>query len=329
MQAYTPAALDPGFGYTKASTSLRDITIQSVAGEPIELLANEIGPGTGGIVATVDGRELFVGPLAVRQSPVRYFSLKENKPDDTTTRFVGLTALAMALPNDPTPVRLVTALPVNHYFNMRAHAETAFLGSHEVIVNGQRKSFDIERCRTTVQGLEALFDQLLDDSGAVVAPWAMQTIAVVDIGFYTTNLIVVHRLEPIRRLCKSIPIGISAAWKLLADFIHREIGVELSLYQVDEIAQSNIVQAKGREWDVSDAVSKAITSVAAEINGEIETAWPQRPFSRIIGVGGGMLRMGLKILPDELVPVLNPQNANVHGGLKLARREGTWLQKTS
>jgi len=329
MQDYTPAALDPGFGYTKAISLVRDVTIQSVAGEPVELLDNGIGPGTGGIVANVDGQELFVGPLAARQSPVRYFSLRENKPDDATTKFVGLTALAMALPADPAPVRLVTALPVNHYFSMRAQAESAFLGRHSVTVNDQHKSFTIERCRTTVQGLEALFDQLLDDDGAVVAPWAMQTVAVVDVGFYTTNLIVVHRLEPIRRLCKSIPVGISAAWKLLADWIYREKSVELNLYEVDEIAKTNVVQAKGHEWDVSEAVTKAIQSVATEINGQIETIWPQRPFARILGAGGGMLRMGTRILPGELKPVQDPQGANVRGGLKLARRETTWRQQTA
>ncbi|MHB1651699.1 MAG: ParM/StbA family protein [Desulfitobacteriaceae bacterium] len=326
---YTPAALDNGFGFTKALTDTRGITVQSVAGEPTELLDNCFGPGKGGIVANVDGRELFVGPLAARQSPVRYFSLKENKPDDSTTKFIGLTALAMALPEDSSPVRLVTALPVNHYFTMKAAAEQSYLGHHDVIINGQSKSFEIERTRTTVQGLEALFDQLLDDSGSVVAPWAMQTVAVVDVGFYTTNLIVVHRLEPIRKLCKSIPVGISAAWRLLADFIYREKGVDLSLYEVDEIAKTNIVQAKGTEWDVSDAVGKAINNVAQEVNGQIETVWPQRPFSKILGAGGGMLRMGLKLLHGELVPVLNPQGANVNGGLKLARREATWRQTIS
>lgn len=321
---YTPASLDTGFGYTEALTMVKNFKTQSVAGEPIQLLNSNLGSEIKGIVSEVNGRELFVGDLAINQSPARYFSLKENKPNDAITKFIGLTALSQALAEDDERVRLVTALPVNHYFSMKEEAEQMFLGQHKVTVNGRIKEFEVECCRTTVQGLEAAFDQLLDEEGNIVAPWAMQPFAGVDIGFYTTNLFAVDKLQPIRKLCKSIPVGVASAWKLLTDFIYREKGIELNLYEVDEIVKTNVIHAQGAEWDISSAVRRSLESVATEINGQVETLWSQRPFVKILGIGGGMLRMGMRILPGELVPVKDPQGANARGGLKLARREATW-----
>jgi plasmid segregation protein ParM len=323
---YEPIALDSGFGYTEALSTAKRSIMPSVAGEPIDLLDTGLVSSPGGIVSEVNSRKLFVGDLAIRQSPARYHSLKENKPDDEIAKFIGLTAISMVLPEGQSRCRLVTALPVSHYFGFKAAAEQSLLGHHVVTVNGSRKVFTVDQCRTTVQGLEAVFDQILSDSGTLIVPWATQTIAVIDVGFYTTNLVVINRLEPVRKLCKSIPVGISAAWKLLANFLYKEKGIELNLYELDEIVKTKTVQSKGLIWDISKPIEFALKSIASEINGQIETLWPQRPFARIFGAGGGMLQLGPKILPGELEILKDPQGANVRGGLKLARRETTWQQ---
>lgn len=319
------AGLNPGFGYIKASTDFDTIANQTIAGEPIALLPDtELEEND--IIATVDGRTLYLTNLALRKGDPIYFSINEDKANDEITNFVSLATLAQALPYD-CEVRVVNALPEKLYFKQKADAESRLLGPHKVIINGEERNFTITGIRTTLQGLDIILDQVLDDEGNMCVPWGKNFLAGIDFGFYTTLLTAINRFKPEERFCKTIDIGVWKAWGLLTKYLETNFNYVLRIEEVDELIKDPIINVNGQDYDIAPAIESAIKSTANAINGQIMRYWPHRQFYKIFAGGGGVYHFGKLVLPGELTPVKDPQKSGVNGCRKYSKREAVWQRK--
>ena len=90
-------AIDIGFGFTKATDGNRSIVFKSVLGEATGLQFQgsilDDASAEDHMQLEVDGRSLFVGDLAERQSNVRFFTLDQAQ---FVSRFAKSLALAAA-----------------------------------------------------------------------------------------------------------------------------------------------------------------------------------------------------------------------------------------
>lgn len=327
-------SVDIGFGFTKAlDQSGKDLMFPSVTGSSRPLHQNIIS--TGGLDSNPNiiytdsvghkdyadsvGKTLFVGDLAIRQSPFKYFSLKESKPQDSRTRILLEVALA-SLSNAPSEqVILGTGLPVTFYFEQKESMEKLCTRNHHIniMVNGIQMERDIEVIQTHVfpQPLGSVMNWMLDSQSAIRSELksAMSgTIGVVDIGFFTADYLLLDRLEPISDHSRSTRSGISTALKSLSDS-----GIDLPLYQLNREIQLGRYRSES---------AVAFRGLSEQIATEIETFWPHNVQTVIVSGGGGsVLRSHLAIQGEALqnaTYLSDPNMANVYGYMKMLRRTG-------
>lgn len=307
------AALDLGFGYTNGKRGSLEFGFPSVTGPARKLLDFDLSEKAALDYMQDLKRDLFVGDLALRQSSTVNFSLKEQKAQQSQISSILETALGI-MSNGPfsEELNLVSGLPVTFYFEQKEqmtdllkgiHSLELQLGDHEI-----DKRVIINQVKVVPQPLGSAMDFLLHEDGSMRADckkWAAGSIGVLDVGFFTNDLLVLNKMEVLRDHSRSLRSGMSVAYKAMSD-----AGIDLPIYQLDK---------KIREGSFAAAKEKAFSALAGQILGEIETYWGNQ-LDLILVTGGG----GADLFPyiQHQIPdaVLLGQMSNVRGYHKIGRR---------
>lgn len=311
------AAVDLGYGWTKALASGRTWAQPSVLGDSRPLFDESIREDD------VRYNDLFVGSLALRHSEVRYFSTKETKAATWTTEVLLRAALSVVAPDDV--VNLVTGLPVDYYFSQKAAFEkllTEFRPDTATVTLGReaprRVCPVVNRFKLVPQPLGAAMDFLLDDQGGLARrEEARGRILVIDLGYYTLDLLVLEDGREINKASCSPPgLGVDTAYRLLQGYLKEQLGKAPARYELDRY----VIAGNYEGYDIRPLVQKAFRTLAGQLQLEIDGL--NMTFTRSLLAGGAMPQVAeyLDVPNKYLLP--SPQLANLRGYGKIAAR--TW-----
>ncbi|WJJ55372.1 hypothetical protein QB910_000128 [Dabrowskivirus KKP3916] len=341
-------SIDLGFSFCKAIINGKAYIIKSVVGDSKQLRFEDLRMSRSEgdhIITDMRGRKYFVSDLAVTQSKVQQHSLKANRFDSTATKVLLHTLFGMGLGSGEFEGYAVSGLPVSHYTEFKDDIRKLFQGtpvngktsssimkhSYSVYANGEdlQGDFTCLDSRYIPQPFGALLDVMLDDNGN----WKRKElgnkmVAVIDIGFGTSDIYVTDSLEASDGMSFSSPVAMNTVYALIAQEIEERGGGDfsLALHRIEENVRKGSISIRGKEFDLKPVIKYAHETVAAQLIGEIHNKWNNEEWriDNVFIAGGGGRALHKYIEPEfantELIE--DSQWAVVRGYNKWGKR--TW-----
>lgn len=323
--------LDIGYGFTKCTDGRRQQIFKSVLGEPSEVQFTESlvedGTPTPRHIE-LDGEAWFVGELAELQSRGRSFTLD---PQQFVSRHALPLALAAIAPlvADGEPVRLVTGLPISFFRRQRGELTALLNKRHRVILidaagNRSERNIPVDRVKVIPQPFGSLFHLVLDDSGRPVGQNLLkEKVGIIDVGFRTADYTISDRTRYLERGSASSDSGISTAFAAIANVLQEKSGVNVELYRLYEAVDRGSIKIRGKRYDLTRMVERALAQLAQKIATEANRLWADDwDIDAIVLTGGGGALLAPHLTPlleGEVLPVPADSDArlnNVRGYFK-------------
>jgi len=184
----------------------------------------------------------------------------------------------------------------------------------------------ITQSRLLPQPFGTLLNKVLSNKGDIEDKGLVnRTVAVIDIGFGTTDILVSESLTPIEKLTFSTPTAINHTCRLISSKILEKFGVMLPIYKLSDIITSKKFIQKGMSHDITSIIDWASASTSEQLLGEIQIKWLNDwEIGHVLFTGGGSILLYQYLSPyfpsSELV--VDSQWANVNGYTKWGMR--TW-----
>ncbi|WP_336763481.1 ParM/StbA family protein [Paenibacillus sp. USHLN196] len=261
------SVFDLGFSWAKGKKNNKLFIQPSIAGESQPMFDTNIKPNDFFFEDT-----MFVGDLALRQSEIKYFTLNKQKSEAMTSEVILKTGLGYL--NGSKKFNLVTGLPILFYFKQMSEMEdmiNRLAESDPYEIKKGRSNFskvklNIDKYKIVPQGYGIAMNHLLNKSGKIQNKAdAKKKILVVDLGFYTLNLLGLDGLE-IMKESTSLFLGVEKAYKLLRKYLQDLVGTAPAIYELDKYVLSGTYEGH----DIRHLVSKAFKALAMQIQNEIE-----------------------------------------------------------
>jgi len=330
--------IDIGFGFTKATNGKDNVIFKSIFGDAADIqFWADFGDDTPTdyIHVTIDGKSYFIGDLAEQQSSVLHFTLDQEKLITQFVKILSLTVAGMFMKKGASvnvPINVVSGLPIG-YFKENHERFNELLSGHHLITyhasDGREtnKEIYINKVRMLPQPMGSVLNMLMDEKGKIVdKDLAAQKIGVVDIGFRTTDFIVMDRLRYIDRGSRTIDSGISKGFSIIANKLREKAGVSVALYRLYRAAETGTIKMRGHGFAFSKVRDQVYSQLAAVIAGEIDRLWADDwDIDTIILSGGGSRELAQYLQPlitGNVLPVdlsRDPRLNNVSGYFKYGR----------
>jgi plasmid segregation protein ParM len=300
------SAVDIGFKNVKGIINGKKVLMKSVVGDAKTLRFEDLNMGTKSadhLKSKVGSKEYFVSDLAIEQSDTVYYSLNDDRFNSESTDVLVKTAFGLGFGNESTQTAVVSGLPASHYVVYKKDIETLFLGSHRYAVMDNRKllkgSVKVTEGKFIPQPFGALLDRLLDESGRVSDKQLIgKTVAVIDIGFGTTDVFVASMLNTIERLTFSTKTAINHSHNYISNKIEENFGILLPLYSIEKIVETQEFRNKGKSYDMTQLIQKAYYNTSSQLIAEITNKWKTiHEIDHILLAGGGGIALAKQILP--------------------------------
>ena len=325
--------VDLGYGFVKASDGKKDRIFPSVVGQartlryitdesPEQNLINNLH-------VVVDDREYFVGDLANRQSDVVLFSLNENRMDERISKVLLSTVLALLAEGRATNYNIVTGLPVGYFTETKQALTQLYKGRQTITLKRNQNPVQdytlmVNEVKVLPEPFGSLFDLILDYSGNIVDEnLAASKVGIIDVGFRTTDYIVVDNLENIDRLSGSSTTALSTAYVLISELLKEEFKISKPIYQLDQIVRSGSIRISGKTYNLEEIKKHAFGVVAEKLITEINSLWTNKwELDMVFITGGGGVALAEYLMPhfENSLLTKEAQFANVYGFRKLAQR---------
>lgn len=325
--------VDLGYGFVKATDGRKDTIFPAVVGQARNLryVNDEVTEQNylNNMDVIVEEREYFVGDLANRQSDIVLFSLNENRMDEGISKVLLTTSLALLANGQGAEFNVVTGLPVGFYTETKQTITQHFKGRHNITLRlnqqtEQEKTLQVNEVKVLPQPFGSLFNLILDQNGVLIDEnMAAAKIGIIDIGFRTTDYIVVDSLENIDRLSGSSNTALSTSYIMIAEMLRDEFRITKPVYQLDDIVRQGVIRISGKTYNLEEIKKHAFAMVAEKLITEITSIWINRwELDMVFITGGGGIAIADYILPyfENAILVKEAQFANVYGFRKLAQR---------
>ncbi len=297
--------VDIGYGVTKAVQSDGQVKhFRSIVGVGV--------PETFGIsksnftVVEVEGNPYTVGEAAKQHRLPIIIVRSRNIIESIAYR-----ALLMASVGDVKGSHsVVTGLPLG-YFN--ADKSRVMKRFKEILPGSEIK--------IVPQPIGSFYDLLFDDDGEIQhAEFMDKRVAVLDIGTYTTDLLVTDKGTPVAGVSGSIEIGIDTLFTEIRKNLlpmRRNIGS----VEIDTALRTNTMKRRGEQMDISDILAEAKAAVAANIwswtNARLGT---EEDMEALVLTGGGGEILRNYFTQGNIITPKSPFLSNAIGFCKIARR---------
>jgi plasmid segregation protein ParM len=330
--------IDIGFGFTKATNGQDTIIFKSIFGEAADIqFWADFGTDTptDHIHVTIDGKSYFIGDLAEQQSSVLHFTLDQEKLITQFVKILSLTVAGMFMKKGASvnvPINLVSGLPIGYFKENHERFNELLSGHHTITYHASDgretiKEIYINKVRMLPQPMGSILNLLMDDKGKIVdKELAGQKIGVVDVGFRTTDFIVMDRLRYIDRGSRTIDTGISKGFSIIANKLREKAGVSVALYRLYRAAETGSIKMRGHGFAFSKVRDQVYSQLAGVIAGEIDRLWADDwDIDTIILSGGGSRELAQYLQPlitGNVLPVdlsRDPRLNNVMGYFKYGR----------
>jgi plasmid segregation protein ParM len=257
--------IDLGYGQVKSVSDGKKHKFLSVVGVPSAIeFEDGISRPEGRMELFYSGRRYYLGEFALRNTVNARLTLKADKSDTESNILKFLASLA--LHGAQGDVAVVTGLPVYEYHGFREGLAKSLKRSFAFSYNGVNHSINVTECRVIPQAAGAYYDAVLDDSGNVSDPaLASSRAAVVDVGYRTTDVVVMDRGKYDSNQSFTIWAGIGKVHQELQRLLMRAHNLSLKLADIDQIARQGYVAAFGGKIAVDTLLRQALEPVAQEI----------------------------------------------------------------
>jgi plasmid segregation protein ParM len=271
--------------------------------------------------------DLFIGELAARQGrPGAVRSPRDrNRVSDPIVTHLADAAFSAVLPNtDYTCVNLVTGLPVDYYRDAHQLAEH-LRGQHVIKLDGSSLVVDVADVLVVPQPFGALLSVLLDERGRLmtdVEHLVRGRVGVLDVGMYTTDLILVDGLEYIEAGSGSLEVGVSTVLEMLRKILLDDYRVSYETHQLEVAIRRGWLVVDGQTVRLNGIASDQLGVVAQSIEARARTLWNVGTLSAILLAGGGSLALRPWLEPYFTQAIYAPDAAmaNVFGFLRYGLR---------
>ena len=232
-----------------------------------------------------------------------------------TKRFQGspewMALLLWSLRDVSLPVQMVIGLPVSlSTKDVREGLENQLRGVHVGMVDGQKKELKISDVKVVPQGMGVLYDYFIED-GRLIKERTLENIAVIDVGFYTTDVFIYRHGEILEDRCTSYEIGVG--W--LYEKVREELKVNysypsISLREVEEFFSRGYFPYEGKKIAINreEKIAEWKKRLIKELRAHEEDL---KLSDTVLWAGGGSLLLGVSHVED-------PEFANARGFYKFA-----------
>ena len=318
--------LDVGFGYTKVTDGSKAFIFPSVVSPQVNIsFRSGVQDPTNrldNLEITLEGETCFVGSLALRQGKFARSTLDRSRTKNREFRFLSLTALALLAETPFDEFSIVTGLPVDDYDD-RGLIEENLSGRFRIDIAGREFQFNVRNIMVVPQPYGALMDLIFKDTrGNIDEKYSDAQVGIIDIGYKTTDFVVVHKGEYIQKLSGSLKKGISTFYQAAIPKLSAHYQGNWDLQMVDVALRDGFINCLGNRIEIDpELINQELEGLADEIVSWIYTRWSGEPVDYFVCTGGGSIP--LKHLLRKAFPQMsfaeNPQQANVQGFYK-----GAW-----
>lgn len=302
-------SVDLGFSNTKWCSSNDMGKYKSTVGHGRELSLQNLcinNCENDHIQCTINDNKYFVSDLAIRECDTLINSLQDNRFDLESTRALLHVALAQSLGSGVHNVSIVSGLPVTHYSKFKDSLTELIEDKHyiDTRLNGNivRGTVTIDKSLIIPQPFGALTYELLDEQGSIFNKSLVTgVVAVIDIGFGTTDVYVVENLQPIERYSFSSKTAIST----LYGYVKSNIKFTGNIYSLQGVIESKVYKQGNKKYSIQDIISWASGVTAEALVSEISNCWKDLYVDTVIISGGGSHMLGSYLLPHFNNPVLS------------------------
>jgi plasmid segregation protein ParM len=330
--------VDIGFGFTKATNGKETLIFKSLLGDAADIqFWADFGNGapTDHLHVTINENSYFIGDLAEQQSSVIHFTLDQERLFTDYVKILALTAVGMLLPDKATsgvPLNLVSGLPIGFFKENHKRFNELLVGHHTVTYHtpdGQStdKSININDVLMLPQPMGTILNLVMDERGKISEhDLAHKKIGVIDIGFRTTDLAIMDRLRFLNRGSKTIDMGISKAFSVIANNLREKSSVNVELYRLYRATETGTISMRGHGISISKITDQVYSQLATYIADEVNRLWANDWDVEVIFLSGGGSRdlasFLQPLIAGNIIPV-NPSEdlrlSNVKGYLKYGR----------
>jgi len=325
--------LDVGYGLTKAvaDNGRRACFESRVAPAEFIRFQAEMGARVAANGLTLhDAQEgaLWVGELASKQGrPGALRSPRDrDRVNDPITTHLAHAAFAMLLPGlEHARVRVVTGLPVAYYrdaFQLSQH----LLGTHQVLLDGRSLVVEVEDVLVVPQPFGALLSLILDERGRMktaTLDLVEGKVGVLDVGTFTTDLILVEGLEYIEARSGSLEVGVSTAVEMMRKVLLDDYRVSYEAHELEVALRRGWLVIDGQKQPLDGLARDRLDPVARAIEAQARTLWNISTLTAVVLAGGGALALRPWLEPRFKQAIYAPDAAmaNAAGFLRYGLRQ--------
>lgn len=221
-------------------------------------------------------------------------------------------------------VTTIVSLPPAHYWDKDA-LKQVIAGEYIVDLPGYGKtSYRVPADRLAVipEGVGAACLMALNPDGSdrPGETLSQQTVGIVDIGTYTTDLIQLDRLHIVRSGCDSLPHAMHDVHERLKGYCQSQ-GYDLDHYRVDEVLQAGYFMRSGVRHSIMHYIDQWTGQLIPAISGLIRTTWNGGDdCDSILLCGGGAIyvydRLAMEFPQLRLIEEVPAHMANCEGAFR-------------
>lgn len=312
--------IDVGYGHTKALSSAgASAVFPSAVGiadpQAFRLQVNgRVAPLAHEPTVCLDGVSYLVGASARRHARTVVQPRDRAWLDSLPYRILWHAALERVLPVD-IAATIVTGLPVSFYHDRERLQQII----QRVL---EERHITVSAVTIVPQPFGSFFDAVLDPHGQIVDDARILAhLGLIDVGYFTTDLVEVHELEYVQKGSGSIEVGVATMVDTLRGLITEHYGRVLSTHDAEQVLRTQCLRITGHEHDMHDLCAIAIREAALAILTYIRQLWgsgDQLDHLLLTGGGGPLIQPLVRESFSALHVAPTPHLANARGYVRYA-----------
>lgn len=342
-------SVDLGYGYVKAISSMgKRVVFPSIVGNGRDRtistsdlfgINKKQENGLDNIHIEYDSQEWFVGNLAKEESSSISRVFERERFSHDYTRILLNVAIQLVTDGSSEPVYLTTGLPLDFYKDQAKEFQNSVIGVQPKVkwktgvLQGRESQNVIEKALVFPQAVSAIYAALVNHDGKIIYPQYMKEgkiIALIDVGFRTTDFVVVEINEnrafaPMAKLSGTVEAGIVTLHEDIKSYYKRESkGSDLQEKYIDRILKNYEISYRGKIIDFRETIEQSKKAIVASIVDRLNQVWKEESdlFDAVFLAGGGGELIEPYIQPhfnNRLIKVKESQFANAIGYLRLGK----------
>jgi hypothetical protein len=293
--------IDIGFGVTKVVAAEKTLSFRSVSGyaRDLKFQWDEIVAKYPGDFVHDDQGEWFVGDLALSQLKENELLYLQGRSADEVgigNEFrvrmfkAALGKLFHGLrggDNCVVHVNVATGLPVDHVKTDAPLLKAALAGSHRIKTNSADFVANVQQVIVMPQPYGVIFSQQFTEAGDFNRGYTYKRTGVIDVGFYTVDLVVDDENEYIDAESGSIEGGVYTAFEKMALILEKQDRQKPPYRTVEQVLRSGVRRERNTLVSYEDKVLECLAPLRSSTKNFAVRKWQAGVDLDVIYVAGG------------------------------------------